>query len=200
MRYRAFYMITDSQNNPLAHAVLQTKPEEPTWRVLVLDRKLESVLNCNTVNLIARNQENPDMKGKVISQGGENIALLEPVNSLDREICRNLRIPVRFDSFVYPVSKSWKGRYPVVCHDISCGGIAFFCVGALQIAEVVDVVISITKNPLILRTRVLRRSGSSAGISLYSAKFVDMIHDEEIMVREAVFSQQLRDQGSGKWA
>lgn len=198
MRYRAFYMITDSENNPLAHAVLQTKPEEPIWRVLVMDKKMESVLECETINLIALNQENPDMSGKIVAQEREDVILLEPINSLDKDTCRNLRIPVRFDSFVYPVSKNWKGRYPIVCHDISCGGIAFYCAGTLQIAEIVDVVVALTANPLILRARILRRSNSAAGIPLYAAKFIDIIHDEEIMVREAVFFKQLRDQGSGR--
>ncbi len=51
----------------------------------------------------------------------------------------------------------------------------------------------ITSEPLILKCQVLRRRPSDRKDEvLYAAKFVEMCDDEEMIVREAVFSVQVR--------
>lgn len=196
MAYRYRYMISDSQSNPLSRAILETPPESKVWRVQVLDDGLEQVLEHEIINLISMNQDNPDMAGRIVSSDGFNTLTVEPVDLLGESVRQNLRVPVRFDSFLYPISGNWTGRVPIISHDLSCGGIAFFCNFQLRIAELVEVVIPITSQPVILKTRILRLRPSSSNIPLYSAKFVDPIDDEEVLVREAVFSQQIRNRAA----
>lgn len=198
MKYRYRYIITDSQNCPLARAFLETHPNQTTWRIRVLDGDIGRVMEHEIVNLIGMNQDNPAMTGRILSQEGEDVVTLKPVDPLDEDMRRSLRVPVRFDSFLYPITGSWEGRIPVVCHAISCGGIAFFCAYPLKIAEVAEIVVPITTQPLILQVRVLRLRPSASPISLYSAKFVNIINDEEVMVREAVFCQQIRNRDARK--
>lgn len=193
MAYRYRYMISDSQSNPLSRAILETPPESKVWRVQVLDDGLEQVLEHEIINLISMNQDNPDMAGRIVSSDGFSTLIVEPVDLLGESVRQNLRVPVRFDSFLYPISGNWTGRVPIISHDLSCGGIAFFCNFQLRIAELVEVVIPITSQPVILKTRILRLRPSSSNIPLYSAKFVDPIDDEKVLVREAVFSQQIRN-------
>lgn len=196
MAYRYRYMISDSQSNPLSRAILETPPESKVWRVQVLDDGLEQVLEHEIINLISMNQDNPDMAGRIVSSDGFSTLTVEPVDLLGESVRQNLRVPVRFDSFLYPISGNWTGRVPIISHDLSCGGIAFFCNFQLRIAELVEVVIPITSQPVILKTRILRLRPSSSNIPLYSAKFVDPIDDEEVLVREAVFSQQIRNRAA----
>ena len=55
-----------------------------------------------------------------------------------------------------------------------------------------ELVVPITAQPLLLRSEIIRkRPCSREGEEMYAAKFVDMCHDEEMMVREAVFNVQL---------
>ena len=193
--YRYRYMISDSRNEPLARAVLETPPDSAVWQLQVLDGDLNQVLEHEIVNLIAMDADHPDMTGRILSTDHISSIRIEPVDLLGESLRQNLRVPVRFDSFIYPVSGSWTGRIPIICHDLSCGGIAFFCNFQLRIAETVEVVIPITSQPVILRALILRLRPSNSNIPLYSAKFVDMIHDEEVIVREAVFSQQITNHG-----
>ncbi len=194
--YRYRYMISDSQNEPLARAILETPPDSKVWQLEVLDDDLAHVLEHEIVNLIAMDAGHPDIAGRILSSDHISSIKIEPVDLLGESLRQNLRVPVRFDSFIYPVSSSWTGRAPIICHDLSCGGIAFFCNFQLRIAEIVEVVIPITSQPVILRARILRLRPSNSNIPLYSAKFVDTIHDEEVIVREAVFSQQIANRGA----
>ena len=192
------YMIADSQNEPLCRAVLESPPTAAVWRLRVLDGGLSRVLEHEIVNLISTGENAPDMTGRILSSSGEDILEAEPVDLLGEALRQNLRVPVRFDSFLYPVSGAWTGRAPIVCHDLSCGGAAFFCGFPLQLGEIVELVVPITVQPLILRAKILRRRPSNSDIPLYSAKFVDMIHDQEVLVREAVFSQQIANRAARK--
>lgn len=194
--YQSRYMIADSQNEPLARAILETPPNNPVWQIRVLDHDLEQVLDHEIINLIPMNLDAPSMTGRILSSDRVDLLTLEPVDSLGDHVRQNLRVPVRFDSFIYPISGNWKGRLPIISHDLSCGGIAFFCNFQLRIAEVVELVVPITSQPLILKTQILRLRPAYSNIPLYSAKFVDMIHDEEVLVRESVFSQQIQNQAA----
>ena len=52
--------------------------------------------------------------------------------------------------------------------------------------------IPVTSQPLLLTLRVLRQRPSGEPIPLYAGVFTELVHEEEMMVREAVFSLQLR--------
>lgn len=196
--YRYRYMISDSQNEPLASAILETQPDSKVWRIQIPEENLEQVLEHEIINLIAMNADNPDMTGRILSSDHVDTITVEPVNLLEESLRQNLRVPVRFDSFIYPVSGGWKGRAPIICHDLSCGGMAFFCSFPLRIAEVVEAVVPITTQPVILQARILRVRPSNSAVPLYSAKFLDMLHDQEVIVREAVFTQQIANHITGR--
>ena len=47
-------------------------------------------------------------------------------------------------------------------------------------------------NPLLLKVQIMRIRESDGALTLYAGRFVDMIHDEETLVRRAVFDIQLK--------
>ena len=121
-----------------------------------------------------------------------NVVSIQSVRELGEDVRRNLRMPVRFESYLYPRSDAWKGRIPVLSNDLSCGGVAFFCAHKLEPGERNQIVIPVTSQPLLVDIKILRERPSPEPIPLYAAAFTDLIHDQETMIREAVFSIQLR--------
>lgn len=193
MSYR--YFILDSQNIPLARAMLESPPDAKIWELQILDDALEVVMEHEMLQLVSMDDRAPAKAGRILRGRGERIAL-EPMDSLGDEIRQNLRVLAQFDTYIYPLTTAWKGRIPVVVHDLSSGGIAFFCVRELKRGDQVEIVVPITSYPLILKVQIIRPRPSTSKIQLYAAKFVDMINDEERMIREAVFGQQIQNQRS----
>lgn len=186
------YIIADSQSKPLARAILESAVDAPALQVQVLDGGIKNVLEHEIVQLIGLSDGAPALAGRILRQKGQSL-ILEPVAALGESVRQNLRVPVRFDSFIYPVSGSWQGRFPVVCHDLSCGGIAFFCEHTFPAGEVVELVIPITEQPLLVRAKILRTRPSNSDTPLYAAEFVELVHGMESMLREAVFGRQIRN-------
>lgn len=184
------YIIADSQSNPLARAILESTPDAPTLRIKVLDGGVKNVLEHEVVQLIGLSDGAPALTGRLLHREGDSLQL-EPLAALGDKVRQNLRVPVRFDSFVYPVTGSWKGRFPITCHDLSCGGIAFFCEHTFQAGEVVELVIPITEQPLLVKSKILRTRPSNSEIPLYASEFVELVHGMESMLREAVFGRQI---------
>ena len=76
--------------------------------------------------------------------------------------------------------------------DLSCGGIAFYADCRLEMHEQMEIVVTPTEEPVILRCEILRKQELQNDRFMYATKFVDMCEDEEVVVREAVFSLQLQ--------
>ena len=76
--------------------------------------------------------------------------------------------------------------------DLSCGGLAFYPGVALEPREIVEIVLPVTDSPLVVKAQVIRdMTGEDKAHPLYASKFVDLIQDEEALIRKAVFSIQI---------
>jgi c-di-GMP-binding flagellar brake protein YcgR len=93
---------------------------------------------------------------------------------------------------VYPITGSWRGRRSVQSLDLSCGGVAFRGEAGLKEGEQVELVVPTVEAPLIMRCQILRVKELQDEKRLYATKFIDMCEDEEVTVRETVFSLQLQ--------
>ena len=185
------FFLLDSSNIPVARGQL-VGPFETTFQVKVLDDKISDVMRHEQIRLVSLSGSVPVMVTKVVRCRG-SIVVLEKLYNDKR---KNLRVPTDFKSFIYPLDGRWKGRRVIQANDISCGGLAFFYEGELGDKEQMEVVVPVTSNPLILRCEVLRKRPSDRDdTTLYALQFVDMCDDEEMVVREAVFSIQLQNRG-----
>lgn len=185
------YLILDSKGNAVAHGLSEYSPREAKWQMVIDDGDLEEVSKHTNLRLVGNSDAVPALEAKIIQRKG-NIIVLEPIRSLEESLRNNLRIPVRFVSYIYPKSGTWKGRLPIVSKDLSCGGLAFFCPCQLEIGEQVQVVIPVTSQPLLLDMKILRCRSKPEEDLLYAAEFLSLLREEENMVREAVFSLQLK--------
>lgn len=185
------YLILDSSNSPLAHGKMETPPGSTPMRMLVLEAKVDDVMEHGEVNLVGMGSSDLPMRCRVLRQRGDRV-LLEKLGTLDGELRRNLRVPVQFDTFLYPLDGAWTGRRTARSLDLSCGGIAFLAEDGLELHDRAEIVVVPTEEPVLLRCEVLRKQEREGGAFFYATKFVDMCEDEEVAVREAVFSLQLQ--------
>ncbi len=186
------YALLDSRNAVLAQGRLENPPDAPDWQVRVPEDKISAVMEHEEIQLVPIDGDGDALLGRV-RRNRNDLIVLQKLQSLGSEMRQNLRMPTHFQSFIYPVSGGWKGRRQAEANDLSCGGVAFFCAQQLEDGEVVELVVPITSEPLILKCQVLRRRPSDRENEvLYAAKFVEMCDDEEMIVREAVFSVQVR--------
>lgn len=110
----------------------------------------------------------------------------------DATMRENLRVALCFDTFIYPINNSFVGRRKVITYDISSGGIAFFSDIHYQAGETIEFLIPITSRPLLVQGCVIRQECFEDGRTLYAAKFINLCEAEEAMIREAVFSMQIK--------
>ncbi len=186
------YALLDSRNAVLTQGRLENPPDAPDWQVRVPEDKISAVMEHEEIQLVPIDGDGDALLGRV-RRNRNDLIVLQKLQSLGSEMRQNLRMPTHFQSFIYPVSGGWKGRRQAEANDLSCGGVAFFCAQQLEDGEVVELVVPITSEPLILKCQVLRRRPSDREDEvLYAAKFVEMCDDEEMIVREAVFSVQVR--------
>lgn len=184
------YLIVDSQGDAVAHGIAQQKPVGKNWCLRVEDGDLDQVMSQDIVDLVSSTGTDPGLQGRILRREG-NLVFIEPLAPLGESARRSLRVPVRFVSYLYPVTGNWKGRVPIVSKDLSCGGLAFYCPRSLEKDEIVQVVIPVTSQPLVLTLRILRMRAHSEEDVFYAGCFQDMVREEENMMWEAVFSIQL---------
>lgn len=183
-----YYMILDEQEHPLAKAVLESSLDAEVAQFRVLEG-IHALEGRNKIELVGSGESDPDFAGTIERCRGERITV-RPIAPLGPEARKNLRIETSFRSVLYPVSGSWKGRRFIRGEDISCGGVAFYCAQTLEVGEIVELVLPITDEPLLLQIQILRVHTNNRPLPLYAAKFVSLIHDEEALIRKAIFGIQ----------
>lgn len=185
------YLILDSQGTPLANAVLESPPGAEVLQIRILNGKEETVAAHREIQLIGMDDRTPNRVGVIVRQRGDQM-VIQPTAALGPAARENLRILTDFKSVMYPVSGRWRGQRPFEAKDLSCGGIAFYCDDPLEVREIVEMVLPVTDSPLVVKTQVLRELPTEhLGQHLYASKFVDLIQDEEALIRKAVFSIQI---------
>lgn len=190
------YLILTEKEELLAKGLLEGQGAEDTMRLKIIDGSSEVVAQQEIVYLIGDEYQEKPLQCRVLRGEGQRV-LVKTLMAMDPELRRNLRIPVTFESFLYPISGSWKGRKPLRSIDLSCGGLAFYASDDLQLQEKVEVVIPKTTYPLILQMQIIRKEECSQNSAYYAAKFINLELQEEHMIREAVFSIQLQNRRKG---
>lgn len=185
------YLILDSKGTPLANAVLESPPNSEVLQIRVLNDKVEAVAAHREIQLIGIDNGTPDRVGVIVRQRDDRL-VVQPTAALGPAARENLRILTDFESVMYPVTGRWKGQRSLRAKDLSCGGIAFYSGIPLEDREIVEMVLPVTDSPVVVRAQMIRQlKDESSQLPLYAAKFVDLIQDEEALIRKAVFSIQI---------
>lgn len=186
------YLILDSGGTTLAQATLESPPRSEVMQLRLTEESELDFRQLGEIQCIGLDNGAVSMRGVVTIQRGDRLAV-RPVATLGEEARENLRVPTDFESVMYPVTGYWNGQRSIRGHDLSCGGLAFYSEVPLKVGEIVQVVLPVTDEPLLLRARILRELDSGSPMPLYAARFTDVILDEELLIRKAVFNIQVSD-------
>ncbi len=185
--HAAPYLLMSTDSKLLARGELISPPDSINMQINITEGSVADVIAAETVQAISLNDQFPMRLGRVILRRGR-LVVLDPLRELSASLRQNLRMPVDFESFVYPRGG---GRARIRAEDLSCGGVAFYTAWDFALRERFEIVIPITEEaPLLLNAEVLRQTPYGP-LKKYAAQFVDLIHDEEARIREAVFYVQL---------
>lgn len=187
------YLILDRDGSPIEQGVLESPPKAEVlqFRLTRDEDDIPDLTGHSKVQLIGLDDSSPSMMGELVRQRGNRLAV-KRMGSLGPEARENLRVLTDFESVMYPVTGFWKGQRPIRGYDLSCGGLAFYTAEPLKPREIVEAVLPVTDQPLVLRMRILRELPARGPQPLYAARFVELCVDEEIFIRKAVFSIQVR--------
>lgn len=185
------YLILDSKGTPLANAVLESPLNSEVLQIRILNGKEGVVAEHREIQLIGLDDSSPNKIGLIVRQKDDKM-VIQPTAALGADARENLRILTDFESVMYPVTGRWKGQRGIKAKDLSCGGLAFYAEKDLETREIIEVVLPVTDSPLVVRAQILRSlPDQTSERPLYASKFVDLIHDEEALIRKAVFSIQI---------
>ena len=183
------YLLMDSGSHMLARGRLKSAPGSENLNIALIEGDTDRIKDAGIIQAVPQDKSLPVQMTRVLSCWNGTVTL-EPMRQLGAEVRRNFRVPVRFESFVYP--KSVRGRATMTSVDLSCGGVAFYSPVPFRIGDWFEVVRPMTsEGPLLLTAEILRVHLEPNGQNLYACKFVNMIDDEETLAREAVFAIQL---------
>lgn len=187
-------VIMDSLSKVLAKGRLEPPREDGFLRVKVTEGSVREVLRTNKVQIVPSQEEQNAALGRVVDCDDNDVITFTTLRELKgAQVRTNLRMPVDFTSYAYPLEGEDRKRAAIRANDLSGGGIAFYCARDFRPGEHLEVVIPITRTaPLLLKCEILRKGGSNGDYTLYAAKFTDLINEEESLVREAVFRAQLQ--------
>ena len=111
-----------------ATAFLDGATEGSLWQLVVMNDKIDEVLEYKQFKLLSIEDSSPSYEGTLVRHRNDIIQLeVRKTAAAGNDMRKNLRVPVEVNSFAYPLSGSWRGRRAVETHDLSCGGVAFFC-------------------------------------------------------------------------
>lgn len=184
------YLLMNEQDKAVGKAALASSLEGEVIQFRLQVERGTPVEEGQILRFIGNEESTPDFVGEIQRRRGDQIAV-RATAPLDKAARKNLRVDIQFSSLLYPVSGNWKGQRMIRGENLSCGGVGFYCTEKLQVGEIVQIVLPMTDNPLLLQAEVLRIHTDRGPVPLYGSRFVDMIHDEEALVRRAVFDIQL---------
>ena len=130
--------------------------------------------------MILDSQNNPIAPGQMVSPpGDEMLQVLVLENKID-DVARH--------EIIHLIAM---GRDDA---SLQCQVLRVACRGEAGLAEgeQVELVVPTVEAPLIMRCQILRVKELQDEKRLYATKFIDMCEDEEVTVRETVFSLQLQ--------
>lgn len=185
-------LLDSSSGRVLARGSLDGTANGINLQVSITEGDPLAVVNTEHIQIVPADEDMSPKLGHVIQYHGTRL-VLEPLRELvGNSVRTNLRMPVDFETFVYPTDGS-PGRWRARSNDLSCGGISFYTNARLNVGENVEIVVPITRDgPLLLPCELLRSRQEDDGSWFYAAKFTEVLNEQESMLREAVFNVQLK--------
>lgn len=130
-------------------------------------------------------------EAEVYQVKGEKL-FVENLKNITAQLRSDLKMKVSYKSTVRMIDAISPLNINIQSRDISCGGICFQTEQDLMTTELYETVIPITHDPIILKFRIIRKIfDKEKNVYVYGARFIDLKHNEERMLRQAIFRLQM---------
>lgn len=183
------FVFLDDNHRPLASAVLLSQQGQSKTFILT------STPNCDLEEIGAFNALSVNStdfmawRGRVQQMRDDKLDFIAE-ERIDPSLRRHLRIQMAFRTYLYPQAHD-SARLPVISKDLSCGGIALYCVTPLRPGAKFQIALPCTEPPILVRLEVLRILSQPK--NLYSCQFIDLLPQEEAMIQESIFEYDLNN-------
>ncbi len=122
----------------------------------------------------------------------EGKLFVENLKNITAELRSDLKMKVSYKSTVRSLEGLSRINVDVQARDISCGGFCFETEKDLMTTELYETVIPITKEPIVLKFRIIRKIfDKGKNVYVYGCCFVDLKINEERILRQAIFRLQM---------
>ncbi|NLK37281.1 MAG: PilZ domain-containing protein [Epulopiscium sp.] len=137
-------------------------------------------------------EDYPEMfEAEVYQVKGEKL-FVENLKNITAQLRSDLKVRVSYKSSVRVIDSASPLNINIQSRDISCGGICFQAEQDLMTTELYETVVPITQDPIILKLRIIRKVfDKEKNVYVYGARFVELKHNEERMLRQAIFRLQM---------
>lgn len=185
------WMLFDTAYTLVGQAILETQEGDSIAVLRPIGENADDTRQLHIVLFSPADDPQVVYRGEVGGRRGGKL-YLELVTRMEADTRRQLRVRMEFHSKLIRMQNGAPFRVSLKSIDLSGGGIAFECPAELQIGEVCEVVIPVTHPMLVLQMQILRKEPVSSLKWKYSAKFIELVHEEEANLMQAIFSEQWR--------
>ena len=103
---QSIYLLLDSKGSPIARGRIQGRTDGPYWQIQVEDGKIDEILEHKKLKLLSVMDTGPSYEGVIVRSRNDMIQLeVRKTAASGNDMRKNLRVPVRVNSFIYPVDE-----------------------------------------------------------------------------------------------
>lgn len=190
------YLILDCDQSSLTTGTMRTPANAEIIELEIPDGDSELLEGEQQLQFIGYSPNTPSFLGEIVRIRSSRVSVryLQRLGEVSEE---TLQVEHHFDSFVYPISGDWKGRYPISVSRLGCGGISFTSDYVLKSREMIEVVIPVKDGEaLLLCGKIVYPTSADAPSNTlpyqYKLKFISGVEDMEVLVRKEVMYRQIK--------
>ncbi|MFI3249629.1 MAG: hypothetical protein R3Y07_01535 [Eubacteriales bacterium] len=191
------FLILDLDQSTLTTGTLRSPPRGGIFDLEIPEEDSVLLEDAGQLQFIGFTPNTPSFLGEIVRMRTSSISVrnIQRLGHLPEE---TLQVNHPFESFVYPVTGSWKGRCPISVSTLGCGGINFTSVHILEAREMLEVVVPIKGgDSLLVKGKIVYPTTADTHEEsppyLYKLKFITGVESMETLIRQEVLYRQLKN-------
>ena len=182
------YLLMDRDSNLLAMAELDSPPGSPKMQMRVTRGQTSDVEKAGIIQAVSTDDSEDTQMARVLMRRG-SILVAEPLRSEVAPVRKNVRISLKFDSFVYPEGAE---KAAIKSVDLSMGGIAYLANSIFFAGAVMKIDIPLSDGSVLtMDSEIVRVMPHSGQIRMYACQFVNVTEEQGTKLK-ALIDQHLR--------
>ncbi len=118
--------------------------------------------------------------------------LLKNIKNIGAILHNDVRVSVDIPAIISYEHDDEYIEYEIRIRDISSGGMCFVCQEELDMKKTYETVADWAKTPIVVKIKLLRKEYDEYNKAVYGCKFIDLIQQEEFLLRAGVYYIQAK--------